>query len=532
MLCTISLSTFTLALMRWSVLFFIVLAGIGFFILPDYGVGWDEELQIEIGRVNYEYVTGKNENLLRYKDREYGVAFELPAYALQRMFKTKTQQFLFRHYLLHAIFLLALIFLYRCLLWLFHDDKRKQLWASLAVLFMVLSPRIYMDSFYNSKDLLLLSIGIIHFYTLLSAIRQPTYRHWFLHAFLSALLLDIRILGLMNVSLGVAWLIYQAIMIKGDAWRYVKLLGLYLLATAVMLILIWPFLWSNPWQHFVYTYQSMKHFRWEGAVLFQGQFYIPTEYIPSHYVLVWIGITTPILFLLLFGMGYLAILRRSFVVSFKDWMNHFPSLMLLLALAMVMGPLLAVMLFKSVLYDGWRQLYFIYPFLIIIAIYGWVSVMRSRRILLRIALIIAVFIQCAALLQFYIHYHPYQFVYFNEFVSHKKNDLLYNYERDYWGLSYRQALDEIVRIHAQRRDTIYVAIDNSPGEYNAHFINDRSHGPYIKTSLVQDNDQRAEYYITNYRWRKKVPANFPLKLWEQVVQGSPIMGVYAKPIKR
>jgi hypothetical protein len=43
-----------------------------------------------------------------------------------------------------------------------------------------------------------------------------------------------------------------------------------------------------------------------------------------------------------------------------------------------LGPLVVVVVLHSALYDGWRQLYFIYPVLLLLALRGLVTVWRWR----------------------------------------------------------------------------------------------------------------------------------------------------------
>ena len=41
--------------------------------------------------------------------------------------------------------------------------------------------------------------------------------------------------------------------------------------------------------------------------------------------------------------------------------------------------------------------------------------------------------------------HPFQNVYFNNFLSHDEQYLRKNFEMDYWGTSYKQALEYVLK---------------------------------------------------------------------------------------
>jgi len=66
----------------------------------------------------------------------------------------------------------------------------------LGCLFLVLHPRIFAHSFHNSVDIAFLAFYIISTYTLIGFLRSKTYSGAFLHALACAILIDIRVAGL------------------------------------------------------------------------------------------------------------------------------------------------------------------------------------------------------------------------------------------------------------------------------------------------------------------------------------------------
>jgi len=90
-------------------------------------------------------------------------------------------------------------------------------------------------------------------------------------------------------------------------------------------------------------------------------------------------------------------------------------------------------------------------------------------------------------------YHPYQNVYFNLLSgTNVKN----NFELDYWGLSYRKALEYILKNDTSQFIKVYVA--NDPEEINPCILtpNDRERIKYV------EEPEDAKYFLSNYRWHK------------------------------
>src|SRR5882757_3909121 len=104
------------------------------------------------------------------------------------------------------------------------------------------------------------------------------------------------------------------------------------------------------------------------------------------------------------------------------------------------GPIAAVLILHSIIYDDWRHLYFVYPSFVMLALY-FVNKLYDTK--LRMVVLGAFGLQVLLLAFFMIKEHPFQQVYFNEFVSHDKEALRKNYELDYWGSSFKQGLEHL-----------------------------------------------------------------------------------------
>ena len=115
----------------------------------------------------------------------------------------------------------------------------------------------------------------------------------------------------------------------------------------------------------------------------------------------------------------------------------------LLFLSIFIGPIAAVIIFNSVLYSGWRHLFFIYPAFIYLAILGLFTFWQAAKNW-KIGKYIVVFAIIAPLshtLYWMIKWHPNQHLYFNLLES----DWNKSFDMDYWGAASRSPLEKIVK---------------------------------------------------------------------------------------
>jgi hypothetical protein len=268
----------------------------------------------------------------------------------------------------------------------------------------------------------------------------------------------------------------------------------------------------------------MGHFPWDDPVLFRGEF-IQATTLPWHYIPFWILITTPVLYTVFFlaGSGFLV---------FRKWKRILDDDILidLLQLALFTLPLLAVIILRSTLYDGWRQMFFLYGPFMMLVMKGFYDLLqrckglnpRSLSRITRLFIFIFVIWSTTSTLHFMIKYHPHQNVYFN-FLAGKETTK--NFEADYWGLSYRQALEYLLEY--DKRDSIPLYAINFPGMFNAQIL------PVEQRKRLNFVEQdEADYWLSNYRFpgehdryfRKDPP--YDKVLWEKKVKGNPIVGIY------
>ena len=93
---------------------------------------------------------------------------------------------------------------------------------------------------------------------------------------------------------------------------------------------------------------------------------LPASELPWHYPLVWLHVTTPLAYQAAALLGLVvttaALLRRP-LARLPQPAGQLDALLL----GWLLGPLALVIGLHSILYDGWRHLYFIYPALLLLA---------------------------------------------------------------------------------------------------------------------------------------------------------------------
>ncbi len=497
------------------VLFFGLLLWLGLSIYKDYGISFDEPTQMQMGILNYRYARTGDNSLLTWKDRYYGPFFEEVLVYLQGQGPLREVYFQ-RHLLTFLCFFGGCLAFFGAALY-----RYRKLWLALAgTLFLVLSPRIFANSFYNSKDIPFMVFYSLAVFSLLWLVDHPGWLAGIGHAAVTGAALAIRLPALLIPALTIFALLVE-VLSKRLSWRKALGLGaLYLLVSAAVMTALWPGIWPNPVQGFLAALGQMSRFPYDLAMLFQGQV-VQAMDLPWQYIPVWLGITTPVLYLALFLLG--AGLVLAAVLRKPAWIFSQTGRDDLIVLGAAGLPVLAVILLKSTLYDGWRQMFFIYPAFVLIALkgleaaVGWLrrSHLRPAAPYLTAAILAAALAPVAWGM---LSEHPYQNVYFNRLAGPDLQTVQKNYMLDYWGLSYRASLEYIVSHDDSAQ--IPVLVETIAGSRNADILD-----PVDAHRLEFVSDiQEAKYFIGNYYMNMGYP--FKDEVFSVQVGDAKISSVY------
>jgi hypothetical protein len=497
-------ATFTLAgnsVKYPQIVFFLVLVAVGLGVFRDYGISWDEPPQRLSGLVTFKYIAERFAPSLlpeavsrvapldNYADRDHGVAFEAPAVALEIELGIGDEKnvFMFRHMLTFLVFLAGIYAFQRM------ADRRFSDWriGLLAGLFMVLTPRFFAEAFYNSKDIVFMAVFAIAMNTMIAFVLKPSFKTAFLHALASAVAIDVRIMAVILPTATVAVIIGRLLKRELPIANTCQASAVYLASACILIIAMWPWLWSDPIGHFVEAFRRMSKYPWDSDVLYMGRL-VPSTDLPWHYVPVWISITTPVLYLALFVVGAFNTIRHIVSRRISLW-NGDKELQDVIFLVLFAAPIAAVILMHSVLYDGWRHLYFIYPAFLLVAMEGWVSLWGKSLVwtIRKSVLAATTAISLAYTGVWMWKAHPFQNVYFNTFAG---TDLRTRYELDYWGLANRKALEYILR--NDDSEVITVRADSFTPLSTSFKMIDTQEKRRLRYSKYLNLSQ---YVLTNYR---------------------------------
>ena len=419
-----------------------VFAIVGVAVLDDYGVATDEASLRRMGRASLDYMMGDRNALLDDHERLYGVAFELPLAAVERFLGLEDSRavYLSRHLLTHLFFLVGGFFAWLLTYRMFGSRAL----ALFAMLLFLLHPRMYAHSFFNTKDIPFLSMFMVSLYLIHRAFRRDSAAAFALCGAGVGLLTNIRVLGVLPFAavLGMLALDLARAARRGDGAGRVLANGAAFLAAAVLtLYATWPLLWGDPFAFFE-SFSVFSQFTYaRPATLFRGVL-VSWPNIPPAYIPVWIGITTPLAALALAAAGT-AFAARDGVKGRGAALENTPARFGLLLTACLILPIAAVIALDSNLYNGWRQLYFVYAPACVLAalgLRGLLALAVFRAAAARAAIIALVAASAVPTLAQMAALHPHQADYFNPLAGRSER-LKAAYQMDYWNTTRREALE-------------------------------------------------------------------------------------------
>ncbi len=493
---------------RWlaatTIAFFVALLFTGAALYRDYGLTWDEVPTRELGIVAVQHLVPDLRALDSLRAvtgtmyERFGPLYEILLVRAEQLLLMSDSRsvFMMRHLVTFLTFYLA-AFLFHRLCWRRFGGGI----ALLACVSLVASPQLFSHAFYNTKDIAFLTAFVGAMLALDSALTHPTWRAMLVHAVTTAVLLGTRVIGLFAVLLTAAGLLAR----RPTRRTLVQLLA-YSGIVAVLLPLVWPVLRIDPIGIVKGAILASTSNPYTRTNLFRGEA-VPASQLPWDYVPTWILITTPIILSALFVVGTGVVVaacvrspRRSFFEQQRD----------VIVLSWFFIPVVGVVILRPVLYDGWRHLLFVYPAFVYLAAIGmeWLSAMATRRFaparrrVVTAGLTGGLLLGLSPAIAFMVANHPLEHLYFNRLAGRDMETVKQRFELDYWGLTYRQSLEYIVRTDTARR--IRVRAANYPGMANSLLLPERDRLRLRFTG----SDADADYFVTNYRFH---PEAYPYR---------------------
>ena len=519
--------------------FFFLLFLSGLILYKDYGISVDEEFHRFAGfywlSYSLEFLSLENLKLLVDKKLEnisgftlphpkfypqYGVVFDLPAALIETLFNIDDPQnyFFLRHLMNFLVFFTGSIFFYKIL---FYSYKNFNL-ALIGTFLFIFSPRIFANSFYNNKDIIFLSLSCCTLFFLIKVLSRQSIKNILLFCLFAGLATGQRVIGIIYPLVLIIFVYISNDKVFGNISKKTINCSLIFLSFLFFLIIFWPYLWENPF-NLVKAITTFSNYSHRPSFLYDGE-YVNAEFLPMGYLLRWIFMTVPVLILIFFTIGYVYLFKKFFYrfiniekdKLYNDFWRSEKERTHFLFFIIFSSIFFYITLSSPVLYNGWRQVYFLNIFLIYISIFGLhisllVFTRKERLKKFKYVIYIVVVIGVLSIMRDIKLYHPYQNTYFNELQTKKTKS---KFEIDYWGLATLNALNEI--LEAEKKKKIKVAVASwTPIERSAKLLDKEKRGRLI---FIGQNYKAADYILNNniseidktLKDKYKIPNNFKI----------------------
>lgn len=515
-----------------------LLAGAAVF--RDYGVSTDEPNERRTMYINANYVLtllGKESmdvpELDGYEDKYYGIFLQMPTAVFEIGSKGWNYIYTWRHLYTFGICVLGYIAFYFLCRKIFASD----LTAFLGTAMIALYPRFFAEQFYNIKDMLFVAVYIFAMWGTCKVIESKFDWKWVvIFAFLSALATNVRIVGIIFVPLltGYAWLVCLAermnqteqVTASGESVsrelttkRALIFSVLVFLLYFLFLVMMYPVAWAHPIRTMIEIFAKFSNYDdWTGAIVFMGKI-LSKEEVPWYYIPVWMLITVPIWYILLFlltmGISFGKLVfkikqRESWYTLLFQYKYFFGAVLLVLI------PWGAIVVKHATLYSGWRHCYFLVPPLVLVVLYGVNHIMKRRGKGCKIPVFAFIALGLVIQINWIRINHPHEMVYFNGVGKNWAAD----FDRDYWHMAEGKAYDYILENdHSDR-----ITVDSTGTRYPLNFLTEEQRQRFEITA------EDPMYFIETYRGKlgNEIPLPGYNEIYSVTVDDFKIITVYKR----
>lgn len=437
---------------------------VGFAFIGQYGVPLDELTQRHIGLENARYLSGSGQAHSVAEHGFFGPVLEVIMYAAEQAIYEQPlgMKLALRHGIMFFIFLIAV----RAFYFTSKHFARVPNSAGLATLMFACTPWVFAHGMYNTKDTFFLSLLAFVLYFLARFSGSGKWIYLICVGAIAGISATIRLNGIfVLLAILLSFLIAGKTAFSMRMWR-IAVTSVFFI---VFFVLFYPYLWIVKWKGIseLFHYVTSNPWPWDTLAANQD---IKAESMPWWYLLAWMGVTIPVLTIILFLVGVIGLLKkRGKFMGFMEWV------MVLLFII----PVFYFIVFRPTLYNGWRHLQFIYLPISMLTVYGLNAMLSLKwgQYASWMAAAYSVFILFL--------WQPYGYAYFNEIYAATAKPC--TWDQDYWGLSARQGL-QYVASHDTRDSIVISSFTESP-ELNAlmlplkdqkrfHFVHTQGAGDY------------------------------------------------------
>ena len=480
--------------------FFTLIFFTGWSIVGDYGVTLDDYIYYINAANTFVYVkqfflSFFNDEIklsdYREKLKEFPIVYELFLVSVCKLFKINDfhKIYLTAHKLNFLIFFISLL--------VFFKFTKKRFGSTqislLGVIFLILSPRIFAESFYNSRDIFFMCLFVFYLNSLFNYLENKNFNNILLFSFFTALLINAKILGLLPVAVFCLLYVYNFLNTKNKFLEEKNDLLKLFFFCVFFIYALWPYLWDDPLQNLFIALRDMLKGH-EEIILINYYFgeYISSDMMPWHYRIVWFLISTPVVILFLFFIGVSLFLRKivnlidlslnnEFKINNRSFIDIFLFLTFFLSFFIVLE-------FNKSKFGGWRHIYYLYPIVIYFCLYFINYFKKNTKILNKNLIIILIFLNLSYTFYWSIKNHPHQYLFFN-FLS--KNYAYKNFDLDWWGVTHKSSIEYILQ--ESKKNKILIYAEGFTNLKDTHLYLDKK----TKDRVVIVDYQNADYVIDN-----------------------------------
>jgi tetratricopeptide (TPR) repeat protein len=485
----------------------IVLCFVFAFLSLDYGISGDERFYEPYGQSSWSFfkTMGEDTSALFINTGDggqlhcYGPSIDLLSGAIIDVFNIESK-FEVRHVVASLVFVLLIFFTVMTARMIAGNVA-----AWIALLFIILSPRLFGDAMNNLKDPSYAAFNVMSLYLILRLCKElpnPSNKTIIGLIVGFGLTLGSRVGGLLLFGYMGLFLLFEIFTNKelkskvfGDFFKpLLKRAGIVILGSYILGIIFWPFGLVSPIENPLHALDFFTNQTYQIKTFFNGA-KISSMEIPASYVFKWISISVPEIIVIGGIIGSILI----FMTKDKEIRKY--SLMVLFTF---LFPIVYIIYKKSGMYNGWRHTTFVYPSFVIIASVGYKLLLdkfNSKNTQYAIYALIGIGLLLP--LKFMIANHPHQSVYFNSFSGGVKN-AVGKYETDYFGVTIRKGIEELIKMEGEQLKNKKIALNYATilGDYyiqkkypkqviNYVRYNERDNSDWdyyiVTTQLIQDD---------------------------------------------
>ena len=366
-------------------------------------------------------------------------------------------------------------------------------------LLMYLCPRFFAEGHYNNKDMVLLSLVLCTLYLGLRFLKKPSFVRGALMSLAGAMAANTKIVG--AVGWGLMGLAAIVLVTADRRWSRrmvstaVVTVGLFL----AFYLLLTPAAWADPAGYIEYLLINASGFtRWTGVVVFRGMVFDHAVNPLPRYYLIWMMLATlPLYVVPLAAAGQLGAIWRAWKQK-KEMLKDPVTLGYAVVTLCWFLPLLAAVVMRPKVYNGWRHFYFVYAGVVLMAAGGVQGCLRFLKKHGGDCGMPAVFM--AGLLLFFgwtakdmAVNHPYQYGYYN-LLGNRNAEV--DMELDYWDVSTVNAMEQLAE--CERNEELPLVLGGSDpmswfGVYHGYQVLE----PDVKARLIITEGTDAPYMLYN-----------------------------------